>query len=134
MSKRVYLLDANVLIATSETTHTMFNRAREWFRRRQPSFATCPLTQSALIRYYCRPAAGGSLMEAKNVLRIFVENPSHTFWPDDVSCLSLPERGLRGHKQLTDYYLVALAGKNGGKLTTMDEALAATFPDICELI
>jgi len=77
---------------------------------------------------------GGSLTEAKGVLRAFVENVNHTFWPDDASYLALPERGLRGHKQVTDYYLVALAEKNGGKLATMDEALAATFPDVCELL
>jgi predicted nucleic acid-binding protein len=71
---------------------------------------------------------------AKDVLRTITSQPKHTFWPDDVSYLALPERGLRGHKQVTDYYLVALAGKNGGKLATMDEALAATFPDVCELI
>ena len=41
--------------------------------------------------------------------------------------LAIPERGLRGHKQVTDFYLAALAGKNGGKL-------AASFPGVRELI
>ena len=134
MSRPTYLLDANILIASSLTTHTLFDRTRIWFRQRQPHFATCPITQGALIRYYCHPTVGGSLVEAKGVLRAFVENTNHRFWPDDVSYLALPERGLRGPKQVTDYYLAALAGKKGGKLATMDEALAATFPDICELI
>jgi predicted nucleic acid-binding protein len=42
-------------------------------------------------------------------------------------------RAARAQKG-TDCYLVVLAGKHGGKVATTDEALAATYPDICELI
>lgn len=112
----------------------MYERAHGWFRRRQPRFATCPITQGALIRFYCHPHTGASLSEAKQILKTFVDSDHHVFWPDDVSYLALPERGLRGHKQVTDYYLAALAGKNGGRLATMDDSLAAFFPDVCELI
>lgn len=134
MSRLVYLLDANVLIASSVREHAMHERVHVWSRQRRPHFATCPITQGALIRHYCHPLIGGSVIEAKAVLTSFVKSAKHIFWPDDVSYLALPERGLRGHKQVTDYYLVALAGKNGGKLATMDESLAAFFPDVCELI
>ena len=73
-------------------------------------------------------------MVAKEVLRAIVSRADHVFWPDDLSYLALPERGLRGHKQVTDFYLVALAGKNGGRLATLDESIAAQFPDACELV
>jgi hypothetical protein len=49
----------------------------------------------------------------------------HTFWPDDVSYLDMPVRGLTGHRQVTGAYLVLLARKHGGVLATMDQALAA---------
>ena len=121
------------MIASSVREHATYDRAHEWLGRR-PRFATCPITQVSLIRFLCGPQVGVSIAEAKELLRTIVASPNHVFWPDDVSYLALPERGLRGHKQVTDYYLVALAGKNGGKLATLDKSLAATFPDVCELI
>lgn len=134
MSSRVYLLDANVLIASSVENHPMHDRALSWLRSRRPQFATCPITQGALVRFQLRVQGHGSIASAKEILRDIVSRPDHLFWPNDVSYLALPERGLRGHKQVTDFYLVALAGKNGGRLATLDAALAALFPEVCELI
>lgn len=134
MSSRIYLLDANVLIAASVTEHLFHDRALDWLARRQPRIATCPTTQGALLRYLCLPQHGHSIESAKRVLKAIVSRPDHTFWPNDVSYTALPERGLRGHKQITDFYLVAIAGKNGGRLATSDAAIAALFPEVCELI
>lgn len=134
MSSRVYLLDSNVLIAASTDKHAQHVRSIEWIARRQPRFATCPITQGSLLRYHFRAQGGGSITSAKEILRTLVSHANHIFWPDDVSYLALPERGLRGPKQVTDFYLVALAGKNGGRLATMDASLAASFPEVCELI
>ncbi len=50
----------------------------------------------------------------------------HEFWPDSISICEVelvdPER-LSGHAQITDSYLLALAGSQGGKLATMDKRL-----------
>ena len=51
-----------------------------------------------------------------------------------VSYADLPERGALGHRQVTGAYLVALASARGGVLATMDEALAALYPEWCALI
>jgi predicted nucleic acid-binding protein len=51
-----------------------------------------------------------------------------------VSYADLPERGALGHRQVTGAYLVALASAHGGVLATMDEALAALYPEWCALI
>ena len=134
MSSRVYLLDASVLIAASVSSHLHHDRAQSWLIERKPRFATCPTTQGALLRFLCLPENRHSIVMAKAVLRLIVSRDSHTFWPNDLSYLALPERGLRGHKQVTDFYLAALAGKNGGRMATMDESLAALFPEVCELI
>ena len=121
------------MIAASIAEHAHYQRAQDWLNRRS-HFASCPITQGSLIRHMCGPQVGLSIVAAKGMLRSIVSSPKHIFWPDDLSYLALPERGLRGHKQVTDFYLAALAGKNGGKLATMDKALAACFPDVCELI
>ena len=133
MSNRVHLLDSSIMIAASIAEHVHYRRVQDWLEQTS-HFASCPITQGALIRHMCGPQVGVSISDAKAMLRTIVSSPKHTFWPDDVSYLALPERGLRGHKQVTDFYLAALTGKNGGKLATMDKALAASFPDVCELI
>jgi hypothetical protein len=44
------------------------------------------------------------------------------------------DRLLQGPKQVTDAWLAELARRNGGLLATLDGALAATHPDVAELI
>jgi len=51
----IYLLDANDLIALVTPDHVSHERAQEWFLPGK-SFATCPITQGALIRFYFRLA------------------------------------------------------------------------------
>ena len=132
-TSKVYLLDSNVLIALATPDHTAHSRAHGWFRR-QPRFATCPITQGALIRFYMRWATRPSVAEAKALLRRIVERLGHEFWPDEVSYVDLPERGVHGYRQVTDAYLVALAWARGGLVATMDEALAAIHPSHATLI
>lgn len=127
------LLDANVLIALATPDHSAHQRARAWFRPDLP-FATCPITQGALMRFYFRWAVRPSMSEAKRLLGRIVSQKTHVFWPDDLSYTDLPERGVLGHRQVTDAYLVALASAHGGALATMDEALAALHPGSCVLI
>jgi predicted nucleic acid-binding protein len=126
MSK-VYLLDANVLIALKTPEHSLNLRAVEWFRKVQ-QFATCPITQGALVRFHLRMAAGATATSAKSILVDIAAHPRHEFWPDDASYLDLPARGIIGHRQVTDAYLVMLAEKHGGSLATLDKGLAALHP------
>jgi toxin-antitoxin system PIN domain toxin len=129
----VYLLDANVLIALATPDHTGHERARAWFAR-GPQFATCPITQGALIRFYLRWGEGPSIDQAKRILSRIAGMEGHTFWPDDVSYLDVPGRGVMGHRQVTDAYLVALAAAREGLVATMDEALAAVHEEWCVLV
>lgn len=122
--ERVYLLDANVLIALLTPEHTLHERARLWFGSGQP-FATCPITQGALLRFHMRWSEPASFANAKAVLAAVCAHAMHQFWPDDVECVQLRDKGIRGYRQVTDAYLAALAHAHGGVLATMDEALAA---------
>ncbi|MBN2451241.1 MAG: PIN domain-containing protein [Lentisphaeria bacterium] len=128
------LLDANVLIALVDVSHVHHERARRWFVRAQPSFATCPITQGALVRHYFRdvpsPTAGGVL----SLLAGIEGMPGHAFWPDDVSYRDVRVTGVIGYRQISDAYLAALARKRGGRLATLDSALAALHEDVAERI
>ena len=127
MSKGVCLLDANLLIALATPDHSAHTRAVRWFRS-TPRFATCPITQGALIRFHLRLAVEPSMAKAKQLLTRISALPSHEFWNDDLDYSHLPDKGIIGHNQVTDAYLVALAAAHGGLLATMDEALAAIHP------
>lgn len=121
------MLDANVLIALATPDHSEHERVRRWFDQ-GVRFATCPISQGALIRFYLRWAIHPSYTAAKKLLQRISELPNHEFWADDVSFLEVPERGILGHRQVTDAYLVALARSLGGCLATLDKPLAAFFP------
>ena len=121
---KVYLLDANVLIALAAPEHSQNTRAAKWFLKRH-RFATCPITQGALFRFHLRAGVEATAESAKLLLESISSLPRHEFWPADVSYLDLPTTGIVGHRQVTDAYLVLLARRHGGSVATMDEGLAA---------
>ena len=121
---KVYLLDANVLIALATPEHSLNVRAAAWFRTGH-RFATCPITQGALLRFHLRAGVGATAESAKFLLESICALARHEFWPDDASFLEMPTTGIVGHRQVTDAYLVLLAQKHGGMVATMDEGLAA---------
>lgn len=123
-TSRVYLLDCNVLIALATPEHSLNSRAAAWFRQGH-LFATCPITQGALVRFHLRVGLDATPESAKLLLKSISALERHRFWPDDANYLDMPTKGIVGHRQVTDAYLVLLAGKHRGSLATMDEALAA---------
>ncbi len=46
----------------------------------------------------------------------------------------MPFQSISGHRQWNDFYLIALAQKNGVMLASFDAAIARQFPKICKLI
>ena len=62
---------------------------------------------------------------AKLLLKSVFSLSRHEFWPDDVSYLDMPTKGIAGHRQVADAYLVLLARKHGGTVAIMYRALAA---------
>lgn len=125
---RVYLLDSNVLIALATPEHSLNARAAAWFRNGH-RFATCPITQGALFRFHLRAGVDATAESARLLIESIFSLRRHEFWPDDVSYLELPTKGIIGHKQVTDGYLVLLARHHGGSLATMDQALATFHAD-----
>jgi len=122
------LLDANVLIALTVADHVHHDAAERWFARTQDRFATCPVTQGALLRAWLR--AGATSSDAVAVLAAVTASGRHDFWGDGLSYLDVELRGVVGHRQVTDAYLAGLARARGGRLVTLDRALTALHPDV----
>lgn len=129
----VCLLDANVLISLVDPAHIQHDAAHDWFAATgQASWATCPLTENALLRILGNPRypnCPGTPAVVCTVLAGLKRLPGHVFWPDDVSiadqALVDASRLLR-HGQVTDTYLLALARAHRGKLATFDRRLVTS--------
>lgn len=125
------LLDANVLIALTIAEHEHHALASEWLAT-VDRFALCPIVEGALVRFLVR--MGESAQTAAAVLAAVRRSDRSSFWPDTLSYAEVDLTGVRGHRQVTDTYLAALARHHQSQLATLDRALAARFPDVCLLI
>lgn len=131
----VYLLDVNVLVALIWPAHESHTRVQGWFRTNQKAgWATCPFTQTAFVRLVSNPAFSRDAVtpqEAGEVLSANVEHPSHRFWPADLEysgAISSFVRGIVGHRQVSDGYLLGLAIHHRGRLATLDQGIRAILP------
>lgn len=123
------LPDVNVLIALFDPSHVHHETAHRWFGvTKSKGWATCPLSENGMVRVMSNPAYPGGLLANDLIdrLRTFCASGHHVFWPDDVS-LTDPARFdpgfVRGHRNLTDIYLLGLADAHGGFLATFDAAI-----------
>lgn len=132
--EQVWLLDGNVLVALADTEHVHHQPARSWFAQRPFPFATCPITQGTLLRMLVLTRAVPNPAAAAQVLTKFTAHPRHRFWPAVLAYSEVSWKGVLGHRQITDAYLIALAHKRGGRLATFDRGLAALHQDIAFLI
>jgi len=120
-----------VLIALLWPAHEHHDAAHDWFasRERHSRWATCPLTQLALVRIVSNPAFSPDALAPADALALLERNvahPAHEFWPD-----SLPLTGavspmaprLQGYRQVADAYLLGLALSRRGVLASFDRGL-----------
>ena len=126
-----YLLDANVLIALTIAEHEHHERAGRWAGQ-AGQVALCPMVEGALLRFLVR--LGESVAAATHLLNAVRSDPRCEFWPDSLSYTAADLGHVRGHQQLTDAYLASLARAHGGRLATLDQALASAIPDAVELV
>ena len=139
------LLDVNVLIALLDTDHAFHERAHDWWATQAKSgWASCPTAENGVVRILSHPGYGRTAhftpQDLISRLRTFVSQTDHEFWPDDLSLrdeeVFLADR-IHGSRQLTDLYLLALAGKHGGMLATFDQGIpisavpGATAANLC---
>ena len=130
------LLDANLLIALCDADHEHHLPASNWFRKnRLEGWATCPLTENALLRVMGHPAypgGPGSPEGVRPLLQHLRSVPGHVFWEDSISLVDrqrLPSLSGVSSGQLTDTYLLALAVHHGGSMATLDARIdPSRFP------
>lgn len=126
----VSLLDVNVLVALFDPDHVHHDLAHDWFAdNRRFGWATCPVTENGFVRVLSNPAYGSPVPRAAELterLRTFCASGGHTFWSDAVSLTDeslFDPSMLGGSRQVTDVYLLGLAARRGGWLTTFDRTI-----------
>ncbi len=97
-----HLLDGNVLVALVVVDHVHHPAAAQWWSATEEPFATCPITQGALIRLLMRQGLDGTT--STGVLGVLTGHARHTFWPDDVGYDAIDLSRVLGHGQVTDFY------------------------------
>lgn len=122
-----YLLDVNVLLALTLSTHHHHVAAHRWFST-ITQWSTTPLTESAFVRLLLNPRLepfGVTATQALAALAQVRDTRGHRFLGDDTSLSQahLNLSSLVGTKQVTDFHLVNLAARHGVRLATFDGSL-----------
>lgn len=130
------LLDINILTALLWPAHEHHEVAHRWFGARGNNrWATCLLTQLGFVRIVSNPAFSRDALSPPAAIALLSQNldhPSHEFWTES---LQLPaaikglDSELKGYRQLTDAYLLALASRKKGVLATFDRGLSSLASD-----
>ena len=124
----VALLD--VLVALVWPVHETHNKVQNWFQQRaKAGWATCPVTQAALVQIVSNPAFSPNSVIATNaigLLKANVAHPSQRFWRDEIGFVETARpfaARIIGHQQITDAYLLGLDVHKKGKLLTLDRGM-----------
>ena len=126
-----FLLDANVAIALTDESHLDHEAALSWLHGNNDTLL-CPVVEGALFRYMIR--AGKTADDAVSVLNMVEGNERVRLIDDDLHYGDGNWTGLRGHRQVTDMYLVELTARHGAQLATFDEGIATARPEQVHLI
>ena len=127
----IRLADINVLIALADPNHSLHRSARAWLRAKpRMALATCALTENGFLRIYGHPSypgGPGSPARAVEDLKAYRRRDGHCFLPCDLSFDDAVFKEVEGvtPKQLTDLYLLALAGRHGIRFATFDGTIPA---------
>jgi uncharacterized protein len=133
-TRRIALVDLNVLMALAWPQHVHHGRAHSWFETASgDGWATTPVTESGFIRLSLNPVVVGVSLSAGDVLGALQQMRTltgHRFLPDDAS-LGAPVISLvrlSTARQVADLHLVNLARRHGAVLATLDKSI----PDYVE--
>ena len=140
---KLFLLDANVLLALAWPNHPFHHRAvARLARRERRRWATCLLTQAAFVRLSSNPAvipSAKSPAEAGYLLGELINDPNHVFLEAKSRQLARLQELLarcHGHNQVNDAFLIWLASSHGASVLTFDMALRhlPPKPEFVELV
>ncbi len=140
---KLFLLDANVLLALAWPNHPFHHRAvARLARRERRRWATCLLTQAAFVRLSSNPAvipSAKSPAEAGYLLGELIDDPNHVFLEAKSRQLARLQELLarcHGHNQVNDAFLMWLALCHEASVLTFDAPLRylSPKPEFVELI
>jgi toxin-antitoxin system PIN domain toxin len=140
---KLFLLDANVLLALAWPNHPFHQRALTRFARRERQrWATCLLTQAAFVRLSSNPAiipGAKSPAEAGELLGRLIDDRDHVFLEAKSKQLARLQELLarcHGHNQVNDAFLIWLALSHGANVLTFDAPLRhlPLQPELVELV
>ncbi len=131
MAEPIALLEGNVLIALIDPRHVHHEPSHRWFQAHGgDGWATCPLTQNALLRILGNPrypnSPGGPAV-VMSFLQELLAHPAHVFWPDALSWQAtgvFEAEALLHHGQITDTHLLGLAVHHQGRPVSFDRRLS----------
>jgi toxin-antitoxin system PIN domain toxin len=127
----VALLDVSLLVALFDSDHVHHEAAHDWFAdHNSDGWATCALTQNGFVRILANPRYPTTVMyrpaELLQHLHQFCGSKHHVFWAESVSLTDtkiFSAALIRGHRQVSDVYLLGLAKKMRGYLATFDAGI-----------
>ena len=126
-SSNLVLLDVNVLLALAWPNHQFHAAAVRTIETKRSRWATCALTQLGFIRLSSNPSVipgAKSPAECAALLEAMVSDPLHVYFDRLPSVTgSTMCRGLLGHNQVTDAYLLHLAHGHDAVFMTFDKRL-----------
>lgn len=133
---KLFLLDANVLLALAWSHHPFHHRAlARLTRRERRRWATCLLTQTAFVRISSNPAAipdAKSPAEAGHLLGKLIDDPDHVFLEAKSKQFAQLQELLarcHGHNQVNDAFLIWLASSHRASVLTFDAPLRHLSPN-----
>jgi hypothetical protein len=130
----IYLLDGTLLTALAIDSHVHHARAMAWFYAESRRFATCAVTEGTLLRVHMMSAPDASAAAAWATLSRLRQMQGHEFCDSGFSYSEVENAELTGHRQVTDAWLAELARRQGGRLATLDGALATLHRGVAEEI
>lgn len=127
-----WLCDVNVLVALALASHLHHRAAHAALAGHRGPWATCPVTEAAVIRLLTNPQVVPNAFTAEEVIGVLRGMRGDARWrfvPDDVSLVDaqVDTTVLRGHRQVTDVQLVNLAARAGLVLVTFDAGIPASL-------
>jgi len=87
------------------------------------------MTVNGCVRVLSNPAyptVEATAGEVISRLRALCADPAHQFWPEGASLLDhgiFRAEFIGGHQKIADAYLLAIAVRHGGRLTTFDRSI-----------
>jgi uncharacterized protein len=140
---KLFLLDANVLLALAWPNHPFHQRSvARLARRERHRWVTCLLTQAAFVRLSSNPAVipdAKSPYEAGDMLGSLIDDSDQVFLEAKSKQLAQLQELLgrcHGTNQVNDAFLIWLAASHRAGLLTFDSPLRhlALKPELVEVI